>query len=353
MLFYIHIPFCRQKCLYCKFALTPHFNEIKIRTYIDALKQEMRGFFLTHPDVSIETIYFGGGTPSVLSGNQLSEILDVLREQRGFSGIREITLESNPEDITPEYLQVLSDLWIDRLSMGVQTLNVNSLRMVGRADSNEPIFQAFQSIADGPIKNISIDLIAGLPGTVPWQVKSDLNEIFSHVTPKHVSIYMLEDESYPTSWKKHLPSEEIIRSEYLSGVEWLKNNGFHRYELSNFAMQRFESQHNRSYWNHSPYRGFWLGAASFTDGKRSTNSSSFTGYYRWGRQEEESLTQESFRIERIMFGFRTDWVLLDDITDTGKVGKFVAEGLLERRENKVFLTSTWIFLNDYIIGELI
>lgn len=110
MFFYLHIPFCRQKCLYCKFALTPKFDELKIRTYIDALKREIEGFFISHPDTLIETIYFGGGTPSVLTSGQISEIIEVFREQKGFANVFEITLESNPEDITGEYLDALSEL---------------------------------------------------------------------------------------------------------------------------------------------------------------------------------------------------------------------------------------------------
>lgn len=110
MFFYLHIPFCRQKCRYCKFALTPKFDELKVRTYIDALKREIAGFFTENPDTSIETVYFGGGTPSVLTGGQIAEILEMFRRQKGFSDISEITLESNPEDITGEYLDTLSGL---------------------------------------------------------------------------------------------------------------------------------------------------------------------------------------------------------------------------------------------------
>ncbi len=173
MFFYIHIPFCRQKCLYCKFALTPKLNELKIRTYIDALKAEIEGFFAENPDVSIESIYFGGGTPSVLSAHQFGEILSVFDSQRPVSfketGLKniEITLEANPEDISDAYLEELSRLGINRLSLGIQTLNNEALRMVGRADSSESIFRALESISQSPIKNISIDLIAGLPGIIP------------------------------------------------------------------------------------------------------------------------------------------------------------------------------------------
>lgn len=128
--------------------------------------------------------------------------------------------------------------------------------MVGRSDSNESIFRALDVIANGPIDNVCIDLIAGLPAINSGQIVADLIEIFSHITPKHVSIYMLEDESYPASWKPRLPSEEMIRNEYLSGAQWLQSKGFYRYELSNFALPGFESRHNQSYWNHSDYYGF-------------------------------------------------------------------------------------------------
>jgi len=145
---------------------------------------------------------------------------------------------------------------VNRLSLGIQTLNEKALHIVGRADSNKAIFCALECISTGPIENISIDLIAGLPYTTAGQIVSDLEQIFSYMTPKHVSIYMLENENYPVNWKRYLPSEEIIREEYVSGVQFLQNHGFHRYELSNFAQPGFESKHNQSYWNHFNYRGF-------------------------------------------------------------------------------------------------
>ncbi len=332
MFFYIHIPFCRQRCLYCKFALTPEYNELKIHTYIAALSREIGDFFQANPDVSIETIYFWGGTPSVLSPSQIADILGIFPTQKDFQTPREITLESNPEDITTEYLQNISDLGITRLSLGIQTLCTESLQKVGRADSNEPIYQALDIIANGPIENVSIDLIAWLPCTTPWQITRDLEEVLSRISPKHVSIYMLEDESYPEDWKSYLPGEEAIRQEYLSGVEWLKSKWFYRYELSNFALPGFESKHNRSYWNHSPYRGFWLSAASFFQGARFVNSSSFSGYYRWESKTEWVLSEESLRIERMMFGMRTQGIDRRDISDGAKLAQLIEQGLLETRE---------------------
>jgi oxygen-independent coproporphyrinogen-3 oxidase len=353
MFFYIHIPFCRQRCLYCKFALTPKFDEMKIRVYIDAVKKEISWFFTLNQNVLIETIYFGGWTPSILTDEQIIEILEIFYVQKGFVATSEITMESNPEDITEVYLKALTKCWINRLSLGIQTLNEYSLWMIGRANSNQSIFNALECINRSTFVNISIDLIAGLPGTMPWQIRADLTEIFAHITPKHVSIYMLENESYPMDWKEHLPSEQKVVTEYLSWVQWLESKGFHRYELSNFAQSGYESKHNQSYWNHSSYRGFWLSAASFLGGQRSMNSASFNGYYRWEIKKDEICTEESLRIERIMFGFRTNGVSLVDIGEVEALGRFISEKLLEVRENKVFPTSTWIFLIDHIIGELI
>jgi len=167
----------------------------------------------------LQSIYLGGGTPSILTVEQIAEIFEVFQLYSGEKipptplsqgGKIEITLESNPEDITEEYLAGIAGLGVNRLSLGIQTMNSESLRMTGRADSNESIFRALDVIASGPIENISIDLIAGLPATVSGQAVSDLTEIFSRITPKHASIYMLENESYPLDWKHYLPNEETI-----------------------------------------------------------------------------------------------------------------------------------------------
>lgn len=369
--FYIHIPFCRQKCLYCKFALTPKYDEWKIRTYISTLKREINEFFKAFPLVSplswgqetnplyilsqegnIKSIYFGGGTPSILTGEQISEILDVFRNNAILAPNIEITLEANPEDVTSEYIESVAGLWINRLSLGVQTLNDMALRAVGRTLPSS-IFRALDMLAKGPIQNISIDLIVGLPHTKSGQIATDLSEIFSRIAPKHISIYMIEDESYPRDWQSYLPGEEMIRDEYLASMEFLEKRDFHRYELSNFAIPGQESRHNQSYWDHSEYRGFGLSAASFLGGKRFANSASFDGYYRGELQDEETLTTESRKIERIMFGMRTSGVLISEIQKADILQKFVSDGLLEIREDRFFPTSTWIFLIDYIIGELI
>ncbi|MDP2103404.1 MAG: radical SAM family heme chaperone HemW [Candidatus Gracilibacteria bacterium] len=360
---YLHIPFCRQKCLYCKFALTPEFDDLRVRTYIDALKREIMEFFRNLPDKGsaggLQSIYFGGGTPSILSGGQIGEILDIFRQTRPVSSKEtslretEITLEANPEDITREYVDTLSTLGVNRLSLGVQTLNSESLRAVGRAELNDSILRALDILEESPIANISVDLIAGLPHTRPGQMMEDLEEIFAHVSPKHVSIYMLEDEVYPESWRTALPTEEMIQNEYLSGVKWLEDHGFHRYELSNFALPGYESRHNRAYWDHSEYRGFGLSAASFIGGRRFANSSSFAGYFRGEVVDDGCLDEEALRIERMMFGLRTQGVHVSDIQRQDILQKFVSDGLLKIREKKILPTSTGIFLIDYIMGELL
>lgn len=303
MFFYLHIPFCRQKCLYCKFALTSRFDDLKIETYVRAMKREIWDFLDAHPHVTVESIYFGGGTPSILSSSQIAKILEVFRTH-SFSSIIEITMEANPEDITPGYLEAISALGVNRLSLGVQTLNDQALATVGRSPSSVAM-RALDTLVCGPIENISLDLIAGLPHVKKGQILSDLGTIFDHITPKHVSIYMLEDEAYPSDWIASLPGEEAIREEYLSGMNYLQERGFRRYELSNFGQACYESRHNRAYWNHSESRGFGLSAASFVGGVRSTNSASFSGYYRHDVIQDGTLSEESLRIERIMFGMRT------------------------------------------------
>jgi oxygen-independent coproporphyrinogen-3 oxidase len=226
------------------------------------------------------------------------------------------------------------------MSIGVQTLNIKALRIVGRSKDNTSIIQALDILKNSPIKNISIDLIIGLPHTYQGQIIKDLEEIFTHISPQHVSIYILEDELYPESWHKFFPGEEIIRKEYFSGMQWLERKGFHRYELSNFAIPGYESKHNQAYWNHSEYRGFGLSSASYIGKRRFRNSVSFAGYYRGEIVDNEILDSEALKIERIMFGLRTSGVYLADIQKQAILKKFIQDGLIKNYKNKILPTPT-------------
>ena len=410
--YYIHIPFCRQRCPYCKFALTPVFDEFKKKRYIEYLKKEIREYFILSSSERIcsdietdsptendkkqqKTIYFGGWTPSVLSHDEILSILECFPfwtsppfrgSQRGYLGNTppnlpykgrnpevenlEITMEMNPEDVTPEYIEWVLALGINRISLWIQTLNEASLKEIHRSDRNT-IFRALESMNEAHI-SLNIDFILGLPFVQVWETLSGIKELhqkFPYIT--HTSVYMLEDEKYPKHWRANSITEDDMRSEFLAIMDYFKSIWWHHYELSNWARPGYESVHNQAYWDHSETRGFGLSAASFEWWKRWSNASSFSGYYGWKRDNEEKLTPEQIKLEEMMFGLRRDgWISPLWRGDGDSQGGFVSENqsntslppltgglianwLIEINENRIKPTKTWIFVIDHILSELI
>ncbi len=352
MYFYLHIPFCRQKCPYCKFALTPVFDSFKKKRYIKYVQEEIGEYFRQNPS-DITTLYFGWWTPSVLS---LEEVKDILESFPAYRSAQEISFESNPEDITYEYARWLFDLWINRLSLGVQTLNDISLKEIHRSNRTS-IIQALTNISKArQLSSLSIywniDFILGLPHVKPGETLlniQEMHQLFHDIT--HTSVYMLEDELYPKHWKSLSIWENSMQWEFLEIIEYFQWMGWSHYELSNFSKPGSESVHNRSYWDHSNYRGFGLSASSFMDGKRWSNSASFSGYYQWKITDEEHLTPEQLAIEKMMFWLRRDGILESELPP--KYQNLIAKWLLEQRGMRIVPTKTWIFLLDYIMSELV
>ncbi|MBX9808942.1 coproporphyrinogen III oxidase family protein [Candidatus Gracilibacteria bacterium] len=357
--FYIHIPFCNQKCPYCKFALTPIFDEFKKRRYLEYLKKEIRTYFLNYTHNNLDkTIYFGGGTPSILSHEEIREILESFPFYK--NNQTEITLESNPEDISEKYVEGLIELGINRLSMGIQTLNDQSLTEIHRSDKHS-IIQALEDLQKAISKkgniSVNIDFIVGLPYTQKGEILQAIQEIhkkYSYIT--HTSVYMLEDEDYPKHWKENSISEIDIQDEFTQILEYFEQVEWNHYELSNFAKPGFESIHNRGYWNHSNSRGFGLSSASFENNIRWNNASSFTGYYEGKKEHEEILNPKSIEIEKMMFGLRTHGWQVDDnfLKDSStKVSILQEQNLIILENNTIQLTKTGIFLIDYVLSELL
>lgn len=350
---YIHIPFCHQKCPYCKFALTPVFDTFKKKRYLEHLKEEIRQFFIKNT-YDIVSIYFWWGTPSVLD---IQEIQDILHCLPNYRSAKEISFECNPEDINSDYVNWLSLLGITRISLGVQTLNDTTLSIVKRSNRSS-ILTALSCIhtrMENPQKplHVNVDFILWLPATQKWEILENIREVhtlFPYVT--HTSVYMLEDGNYPGDWRQHSISEEEIQEDFLPIVTYFEKIGWNHYEISNFSKPGYESFHNQAYWNHKNYRGFGLSASSYMNWRRFTNSHSFSGYYRSEIIDEEVLTSEEQRIERIMFGLRTQGIPLFEV-NPWNMGELCSKNLIKIQWENIVLTKTWIFLLDHIIGELI
>ena len=378
MNFYIHIPFCRQKCPYCKFALTPIFDEAKKRRYIAHLKHEIQEYFEISRSRNIDTIYFGWGTPSVL---RLEEVADILSSFEK-SGDTEISFECNPEDITPEYVTWLLHLGINRLSIWVQSLNDETLRVIHRSD-RESILSGLDAIwsviatnasisvtSDVAIQvhetlncfvprndenriSINIDFILGLPFSKSGETLKNIRELhtkFPYIT--HTSVYMLEDGLYPKEWQSDSIDEREIEEEYADIVGYLTSPDWHHYEISNWAKPWYECRHNMWYWDHTNSRGFGLSSTSYIEGKRWEDSHSFSWYYKWERASEEVLTEAEKRLEHIIFAIRT-FSLEASLFPLSRIQELEREGSITLHDGKIHLTPTWIFRENTIISRLI
>ncbi|MFZ4461118.1 MAG: coproporphyrinogen-III oxidase family protein [Patescibacteria group bacterium] len=321
---YIHIPFCRQKCPYCKFALTPFVQEAKIARYITVLCQEIDLWIASRPNETIRSIYFGGGTPSVLSPKQLETILSRFPLSMRDVNI-EIAFEANPEDITELYVRSLKSLGVNRLSLGVQSLSDETLKAVHRS-SRATIFDAFDAIERAEFGNVNADFILGLPHAKEGAVLADIRDLHTRYPfLTHTSVYFLEKGDYPKDWKSLGISDTAMTQEYSEIVRYLEQErGFHHYEISNFALPGYESRHNRAYWSHQNVRGFGLSAASYWEGRRFENTASFAGYYRGDVVEDETLKSSEIALESAMFGLRTFSLDPSMITDAAKLDELLA-----------------------------
>ncbi len=353
---YIHIPFCRQKCPYCKFALTPIFDNAKKRRCLAHLENEIWEYFAASPesDKSINTIYFGGGTPSVLTLEEVRSILDCFIERNEDT---EISFESNPEDITTEYVGWLFGLWINRISLGIQSLNDETLRAIHRSDK-KTIFSALESIWSCMTNHtswisVNVDFILGLPYSKPWEALSNIRELYARFPfITHTSVYMLEDGLYPKEWKDYSIDVWALEAEYGETCTYFDSLGWHHYEISNWAKPGYECRHNQWYWDHSDSRGFGLSATSYIEWSRWENSHSFAGYYRWEYKEREILTEEQKDMEKIIFDIRT-FSLAADLFSREKLIQLQEEKYITIKEWKIVLTPTWILQENTIISRLI
>ena len=358
MYFYIHIPFCKSKCKYCKFAsFSWTWNQID--EYVDFLKKEIREFFLTPGLKKIDSIYFGWWTPSILTIKQIKDIIGEFNINLSpklckvrMDEYPEVTLEMNPENVNENYLNWLKEIWINRLSIWIQSLNDKTLSEIWRCDF-EIIKKSFDILNKKIIDNVWLDFIIGLPCMKKWELTENIAYILDNYDfVKHTSVYMLEEWIYPKNWQNISIRKEDYLDEYEGVYKTMQEYWFSRYEISNFAKPGFECLHNKSYWNHSNYRWFWLWAASFIENRRFANSSKFSEYYASKMEYQEILNDGQLRIEKIMFDIRTIWVK-KEFLNKEKTEEFIKDWFLIEKNVMIKPTFKWIWILDYILSELI
>lgn len=313
---YVHIPFCRSKCEYCDFYSLGGSRDPKVTdAYLQALADHIRESGRLAPDYSVDTIYFGGGTPSFFGADNLEKILDEIRRSFRISADPEITFEANPDSVTTQGLRRLLRTGFNRISLGVQSDRDDMLKKLGRPHNFEQVRQAIGRAREVGFTNLSLDLMYGLPN----QTLSAWKETLEHVLmfrPEHMSCYALKVEEGTPLWSykdcANLPDDDTQAEMYLAACEILQSRGYGHYEISNFAKKGFASRHNLKYWNGGEYLGFGPTAASDFAGKRFTAVADLRGYIT-GIREHGSILSECDTIplreragEYVMLRLRTD-----------------------------------------------
>ena len=279
---YIHIPFCKRKCNYCDFISFSGKEEL-IEEYINSLKREINNYKINKEDYLINTIYFGGGTPSYIESRYIIEILKDLKQKFNISKDAEITIEINPGTVDEQKLKDYYNSGINRISFGLQSTKSELLKLVGRIHSYTSFLEAYNLARKVGFKNINVDLMIGLPVQTLEDVEKDLERI-TELKPEHISVYSLivEEgtiiEQRISNKELYLPSEELERKMYWKVKEELEKQGYAHYEISNFSKPGYKSKHNMSCWNQEEYIGFGLAAHSYIDNKRYSNTENIEKY---------------------------------------------------------------------------
>ena len=358
---YIHIPFCRSRCIYCGFYST---TELELRQrYVDALCKEMS---IVCQKAPIKTIYLGGGTPSQLAISQLQQIFDAAYIYNKVETDAEVTIECNPDDVTKEFTEGLSHIPINRVSMGAQTFNDQRLRFLHRRHTASQVFDAVDRLRDSGIQNISIDLMYGFPEETLPEWEDDIEKALS-LEAEHLSAYCLMiEEGTPLYRMQTEPmEEELERLMYERLIDKLTAIGYEHYEISNFAKPGFRSRHNSSYWDGTPYIGIGTSAHSYDIKSRSWNVANIRQYIEGIEQgkrlfEEELIDEDTRYNDTITVALRTrDGICLDHLSEKHRdyclknACRFIDDGLLHTNSHQLTLTRKGLFVSDMIMSELI
>lgn len=346
---YIHIPFCNKICSYCDFCKL-YYDEKFVNSYLNELEKEIKSIYKGEV---LDTIYIGGGTPSSLNNKQLERLFEILNLFNKSETV-EFTIESNFENIDEEKLLIYKKNGINRLSFGLESINENNLAFLNRNITREKINDTINSCRNLGFNNINIDLIYALPVEDISILKNDLDYIFS-LDIEHISTYslMIEDHTILKINNIENISEELDYEMYKLICKEMKKNNYYHYEISNFSKPGYESKHNLCYWNNDNYYGFGLGASSYIDNKRITNTRSINKYLNGNyRLDIIELSNNDLIEYKIMLNLRkAEGISLEEVKLD--VRDLVKEGLLIEENNRVRIPEEkWYVSNEIILRVL-
>lgn len=398
---YIHIPFCVKKCLYCDFLSAPATVQER-ESYVEALLREIEQMAPFCKEYEVNTVFFGGGTPSLLSGIQLEKIMQTLKTHYAVSKEAEISMECNPATASFKTLKAYRKSGVNRLSIGLQSAQDEELRALGRIHDYEQFLRTYEEAKKAGFTNINIDLMAALPGQTLASYEDTLQKIIA-LNPTHISAYSLIVEEGTPFYEKYgkegapkkgeLPDEDTEREMYYRTKKRLQAAGYERYEISNYAKKGYECRHNLTYWTGKDYVGFGIGAASFFKGYRYKNTSVRKIYEQFLQQapgelqaqslQEKSKDAASFMpqvfswheeiqqisekesMEEFMFlglrlkkgvskqAFRNKYGKSMEEVYPGVLEKLKKEGLLEQTEDGICLSERGTDLANYVMAEFL
>nr|WP_315104259.1 radical SAM family heme chaperone HemW [uncultured Catonella sp.] len=377
---YVHIPFCVRKCDYCDFYSLASGEDEK-KSYIEALKREIKEVSKNvSADCEVYTIYFGGGTPSIIKADYIKEILDVIKSHFKLykdDFYPEITIECNPKTVDIEKLAIYKEAEINRISLGLQSTDNDELKLLGRIHTYEDFLESYEIVRKSGFKNVNIDLMSAIPNQKIKTYEKSLNEIIK-LNPEHISSYSLIIEEGTPFFKKYaenaplfedLPSEDEDRKMYVLTSEKLGKAGYKRYEISNYTKKGFYSRHNTSYWDRVPYLGFGVGASSFFENERYTNIINLKDYIKKAgiediREEITKLTLNDAMSEFMFLGLRkTAGVSKSEFIDNftfnvenifGEIiEKHIKNKLLIDNEGFLRLSERGLDISNYVISDFL
>lgn len=380
---YVHIPFCVKKCAYCDFLSAPAGEEERQR-YVETLLKEIQGYGKQYQDYCVTTIFVGGGTPSVLNGGQMKAIFNALRESFVVDTDAEITIEVNPGTVTEEKAEAWKQAGINRISIGLQSVNDEELRMLGRIHSYKDFLDTYHLLRDKGFYNLNVDLISAIPGQTLESWRKTLCKV-AELKPEHISAYsLIIEEGTPfytlygedrpdavlKSLPQPLPDEETERLIYEETETILQKYGYNRYEISNYAKPGYACQHNEGYWRRVNYLGIGLGASSLIENQRFRNLSEYDAYMdaiqnqKSIHEEVESLSATDEMEEFMFLGLR----MMSGISreefqkNFGKeietvyekqIQQLKTDGLIEFVENRIRLTKRGIDISNYVFEQFL
>ena len=377
---YIHIPFCVKKCAYCDFLSGPQTEEV-IEKYVEALILEIKGHGVCTElprNCKVTSVFLGGGTPSILSGNQMEQIFRAVRAHFDVAENAEITIEANPGTVTKEKLDAYRRCGINRISFGLQSANNEELKLLGRIHTYEEFLESFRLAREAEFDNINVDLISAIPKQTLQSFEETVQKVIA-LNPEHISAYSLiveEGTPFATLYgeggpkEQDLPSEEEERLIYKRTEELLNQFGYHRYEISNYAKPGRECRHNLGYWERKNYLGLGLGSASLMGNVRYKNTDDLDAYLKQARepkqiQEQREQLSVMEQMEEFMFlGLRKTQGVSEKEFETQfgdtleecygkKIEHFLKEGLLKRKDGYLNLTKSGIDVSNYVLAEFL